>query len=125
GGPPVPGQLVARDITKSFAGVDVLDRVSLVVSPGDRVGVVGPNGIGKSTLLRILAGLEPPDSGRVTGSGTRGYLAQEPAPDGRSGGEAVRSALAAVMRADHDFLLLDEPTNNLDFHGIAWLERLL
>jgi len=121
----VPEQLVARDISKSFAGVDVLDRVSLAVSSGDRVGVVGPNGIGKSTLLRTLAGLDAPDSGRVTGSGSRGYLAQEPSPDGRSGGEAARSAIAELMRAEHDFLLLDKPTNNLDFQGIAWLERLL
>jgi len=121
----VPGRLVARDISKSFAGVQVLDRLSLVVSPGDRVGVVGPNGIGKSTLLRILAGVEAPDSGRVTPSGSRGHLPQEPDVAGRSGGEAARAALAALMRAEHDFLLLDEPTNNLDFRGIAWLERFL
>jgi ATPase subunit of ABC transporter with duplicated ATPase domains len=121
----VPGSLVARHISKSFAAVQVLDRISLVVSPGDRVGVVGPNGIGKSTLLRVLAGLEEPDSGRVLRTGTAGYLAQETAAAGRSGGEAARSALAAVLRSDFDFLLLDEPTNNLDFAGLAWLERLL
>src|ERR1700750_2869182 len=73
---PVPGSLVARDISKSFAAVQVLDRISLVVAPGDRVGVVGPNGIGKSTLLRVLAGLEEPDRGRVVRSGAVGYLPQ-------------------------------------------------
>ena len=47
----------------------MLDRVSLAVSPGDRIGIVGPNGIGKSTLLRVLAGLEQPDAGRIVSSG--------------------------------------------------------
>jgi ATPase subunit of ABC transporter with duplicated ATPase domains len=121
----VPGQLVAREISKSYAAVELLDRISLTVAPGDRIGVIGPNGIGKSTLLRVLAGVEPPDDGRVTSTGTRGYLAQEQASSDRSGGQAARSALATIMRADFDFLLLDEPTNNLDFQGLVWLERFL
>ena len=58
----------------------VLDDVSVVVGPGDRLGVVGPNGVGKSTLLRILAGQEELDGGRVettpAGAGV-GYFAQE------------------------------------------------
>ena len=87
----MPGALVARDVSKSYAAVQVLDRVSLVVSPGDRIGIVGPNGIGKSTLLRVLAGLEAPDRGEVVRTGAVGYLPQEPEP--RSG-ETVRGYLA-------------------------------
>jgi ATPase subunit of ABC transporter with duplicated ATPase domains len=87
----MPGSLVARDISKSFAAVQVLDRVSLVVAPGDRVGIIGPNGIGKSTLLRVLAGLEEPDRGRVVRAGAVGYLPQE--PEARPG-ETVRGYLA-------------------------------
>jgi ATPase subunit of ABC transporter with duplicated ATPase domains len=87
----MPGSLSARDISKSYAAVQVLDHVSLVVSPGDRVGIVGPNGIGKSTLLRVLAGLEQPDAGRVIRSGAVGYLPQE--PEARPG-ESVRDYLA-------------------------------
>jgi ATPase subunit of ABC transporter with duplicated ATPase domains len=87
----MPGSLAARDISKSFAAVQVLDRVSLVVSPGDRIGIVGPNGIGKSTLLRVLAGLEQPDAGQVVSSGAVGYLPQE--PETRPG-ESVRDYLA-------------------------------
>ena len=120
----MPG-LSARDISKSYAAVQVLDRVSLVVSPGDRIGIVGPNGVGKSTLLRVLAGLEEPDSGRIVRSGAVAYLAQEPPVDGVSGGEAARRALGEVLRAEPDVLLLDEPTNNLDFDGLRWLERSL
>ena len=85
------GSLAARAISKSYAAVQVLDRVSLVVSPGDRVGIVGPNGIGKSTLLRVLAGLEEPDFGDVVRSGEVGYLPQEPEP---RQGETVRDYLA-------------------------------
>ncbi|MFL5926440.1 MAG: ABC-F family ATP-binding cassette domain-containing protein [Gaiellaceae bacterium] len=85
------GSLAARDISKTYAALRVLDHVSLVVSPGDRVGVVGPNGIGKSTLLRVLAGLEEPDSGRVVRRGMVGYLPQE--PEARPG-ESVRDYLA-------------------------------
>ena len=71
--------------------MQVLDRVSLVVSPGDRIGIVGPNGIGKSTLLRVLAGLEEPDGGELVRSGAVGYLPQE--PEARPG-ETVRGYLA-------------------------------
>src|SRR5476651_2619398 len=90
GGPSVLGTLAAREISKSFGAVQVLDRVSLAVEPGDRVGIVGPNGIGKSTLLRLLAGLEPPDAGRVVRAGAVGYLPQE--PEARPG-ESVRDYL--------------------------------
>jgi ATPase subunit of ABC transporter with duplicated ATPase domains len=88
---PVPGSLAARDISKSFAARQVLDRVSLVVSPGDRIGIVGPNGIGKSTLLKVLAGLEAPDAGQLTVSGAVGYLPQEHEP---VAGETVLGYLA-------------------------------
>src|SRR5436305_7973427 len=87
----MPGSLVARDIAKSFAAVQVLDDISLVVAPGDRVGIVGPNGIGKSTLLRLLAGLEEPDAGSISRVGRAGYLPQE--PEARAG-ETVRGYLA-------------------------------
>src|SRR6185437_7342036 len=61
-----------------YAAVQVLGRASLTVAPGDRIGIVGPNGIGKSTLLRVLAGVEEPDRGTIVRSGPVGYLPQEP-----------------------------------------------
>ena len=197
----MPGSLHAHDISKSYAARAVLEHTSLLVSPGDRIGVVGPNGIGKSTLLRLLGGLEQPDAGRIARSGTVGYLPQEvetrpgetvlahlarrtgvgaaehevdalaarlraePGLAGAytdaldrflalggedfaarargtladlglrgrndaslsslSGGEAARVSLAAILLARFDFFLLDEPTNNLDFDGLARLERFL
>jgi ATPase subunit of ABC transporter with duplicated ATPase domains len=123
------GSLVAAGVSKSYGAEVVLADVDLVVPPRARVGLVGPNGAGKSTLLRLLAGLEEPDDGRIRRTPPSlavGYLAQERDGNGaRSGGEETRAALTAVLRGGFDVLLLDEPTNDLDFPGLAWLERSL
>jgi len=68
---------------KSYDGKVVLDDVTLGFLPGAKIGVVGPNGTGKSTLLRLMAGLEQPSNGEVVFAPacTRGILAQEPALD--------------------------------------------
>src|SRR5512133_941836 len=122
------GMLVARTIGKSYGETVVLAGLSLAVTPSSRIGVVGPNGIGKATLLRVLAGLEEPDGGRVTQEPAGlevAYLAQERSVDGLSGGEAARRNLEAILRADADVLLLDEPTNDLDFAALELLERFV
>ncbi|MEG1430326.1 MAG: ABC-F family ATP-binding cassette domain-containing protein [Oscillospiraceae bacterium] len=58
--------LSAENITKSYGARTLLDGVSLYLDRGQRVGVVGVNGTGKSTLLRILAGADEPDGGTVS-----------------------------------------------------------
>jgi ATPase subunit of ABC transporter with duplicated ATPase domains len=86
--------LVARDLTHDRGGRTVLDRVSLTVGPESRIGVVGPNGVGKSTLLQLLAGAVVPDEGRIgldPPQATVGYLAQE---HQAVAGETVRALLA-------------------------------
>ena len=126
--PRARGVLAARSISKSFGDTVVLDGLSLTVSPRDRIGVLGPNGIGKSTLLRLLAGLEQPDAGTVSREPATmvvTYLAQESHVPGLSGGEAAREQLQAILTTDADVLLLDEPTNDLDFAGLELLERFL
>jgi ATP-binding cassette subfamily F protein 3 len=71
--------LSAAGLTKHFGAQDVFGDVSLQITHGERTGLVGPNGVGKTTLLRILAGLDQPSSGQVyRAKGLRiGYLAQE------------------------------------------------
>ena len=122
------GTLLARNIAKSYGDTVVLHRLSLTVPPSGRVGVVGPNGIGKSTLLRVLAGLEEPDSGTIKREPpdlSVAYLAQQLDMAGLSGGEAARRKLEAILTADAEVLLLDEPTNDLDFAALQSLEHFV
>jgi ABC-type nitrate/sulfonate/bicarbonate transport system ATPase subunit len=58
-------KLVIEGITKAFGALPVLDGVEFAVAPGEFVALVGPSGCGKSTLFDVVAGLEPPDAGRV------------------------------------------------------------
>jgi ATPase subunit of ABC transporter with duplicated ATPase domains len=77
----VSATVVAAAVTVVRGSSLVLSDVSLTVAPGARIGVVGPNGVGKSTLLATLAGELEPDSGSVTRSprtATVGLLPQEP-----------------------------------------------
>jgi ATPase subunit of ABC transporter with duplicated ATPase domains len=77
----VSGTLTARGLRVSHGAVTVLDGVDLIVAPGHRTGIVGPNGVGKSTLLRLLAGEQVPEDGTVTRSPattTVVHLRQEP-----------------------------------------------
>jgi ATP-binding cassette subfamily F protein uup len=59
-----------ESVSKSFDIRALLDGVSLGVNAGDRIGVVGRNGGGKSTLIKVMAGIETPDSGRVSKAGS-------------------------------------------------------
>lgn len=74
-----PQVLHVSELSKSFGGQDILSRVSFAVSPGEKVALVGRNGCGKTTLLRILCGEESKDSGTVAfaPSCQLGYLGQE------------------------------------------------
>ncbi len=75
--------LTAHHLSKSFELQTLFENVSFSLNPGERTGLVGPNGCGKTTLMRILVGLEPPTSGNISRDPHLriGYLAQGFEPD--------------------------------------------
>ena len=67
------------NLTVSFGGWDLFKDISFLINPKDRIGLVGKNGAGKSTMLKVLTGEQPPSSGGVSRNGdcTIGYLPQQ------------------------------------------------
>ena len=108
--------LRALDLTKSYDGAPLFEGLSLTLNSGDRAGLVGPNGTGKSTLLKLLAGREHADRGSIFAAASVGYLPQE-APESTIGAllhDALGEAGAALKE-------LQEP-GDLDSYAHA-LER--
>ncbi len=114
----VPVNLVnLESVDKSFGVAPLLSGVSLGVASGERIGVVGLNGGGKTTLLEVLAGVEPPDAGRVSRMGglrmavvtQRGVL-----PPGSTVGQVV---LAPLGVAEHEWA--GDPRIRSVLHGIG------
>ncbi|MFF0478453.1 ABC-F family ATP-binding cassette domain-containing protein [Streptomyces sp. NPDC004284] len=97
--------LLAHDLVRVLGGRRVLDGFSLTASPGHRIGLIGENGVGKSTLLRVLAGVDEPDAGSVTRPGDLGFLHQEMPFDA---GSTIASVLDEALReAREDLAELD------------------
>ena len=110
-GRPSPERVITvTDLAKAYDGRTVIDGLSIDLNRGDRVALVGPNGVGKSTLMRMIAGLEQPDAGTIElgQNVTVGYYAQDQAqtldesrngPRGDAGARPERLGRGAGPRA--------------------------
>jgi len=96
--------LTARGVSVSYGALLVLHDATLSVAAGDRTAVVGPNGVGKSTLLRALAGELTPDAGTITAAGNVGYLPQERDRQGEETAMAYLSRRTGVAAAERAML---------------------
>jgi ATPase subunit of ABC transporter with duplicated ATPase domains len=103
----------------------LFDRLDLRIDR-EHVALVGRNGVGKSTLLAVLAGIAEPDTGRVIARGQRHFIAQaDERSQPLSHGELRRAALHNARDSGAQILLLDEPSEHLDEGAVAWLRAWL
>ena len=108
--------LVANNITKSFGIRNLFDDISLGIHEKDRIGLIGINGTGKSTLLRILVGMEHPDQGSVVmGNGLKiAYLPQTPEFDSN---KTVLENILQGQKAETEY-------RNIEGEAISMLRNL-
>lgn len=98
-------------LTVSFGGFDLFKKISFLVTPKDRIGLVGKNGAGKSTLLKIIAGVQEATSGNVVmpKSSTIGYLPQQmKLTDGRTVREEALTAFESIRSLEREIAQMNE-----------------
>src|SRR5689334_5448740 len=99
--------LSCSQLARGFNEGPLFEDLGFELYAGERVGLVGPNGVGKTTLLRLLAGLDQPDTGQVRlHAGARvALLRQQPVFEaGRTLFDEARSALDELVRAHDDLI---------------------
>ncbi len=119
------GLLLVNDVAKHFGAQEVLRGATLQIDPGEKVGLVGRNGGGKSTLLRLIEGLERPDRGSITlRKGAR--LGHAPQAPFFAAGESARAYVTAGMALAREALHESEALADRMEHasGVS-LERLI
>ena len=112
-----------HNVRKALGDKVVLDNITLSFYPGAKIGVVGPNGTGKSTLLKLMAGLEKPNNGdaNLAKDASVGILLQEPPlTEGKTVLENVEEAVADIkgLQAKMDELGMAMAEPNADFDAL-------
>lgn len=104
--------LTVENITKAYGERKLFDNAGFYLQEGEKAGIIGINGTGKSTLLRMIAGLEEPDEGRIIKANHAiiSYLPQNPVFDGEESviGAVTKWAAQARMQKAHQDLTQDE-----------------
>src|SRR5262250_3507733 len=109
--------LVAHGLTISRGGRRLVSDLDLVVTPGTRVGLIGPNGGGKTTLLEVLAGVESPDAGEIERADELRIMRFEQERGGLDPAQSLRRALAPEGDA--------VTWQGRSVHVAAWAKRFL
>ena len=120
--------ITGSNVSKSFGAFDVFSELNFSVARGDKVALVGVNGCGKTTLLRIIAGIDEPNIGgevRFARGTSRGYLAQTAEEsDERTVWQHAQSALTdlhalqeRMTKLEHEMALPNAPAALLDKYG--------
>ncbi len=118
--------LQAKNLIITVEERTLLEIDILEIFEGDRIGLVGKNGTGKTTLLHTLAGKLTSEHGTITHYGTVHLLPQLKEADGyKSGGEITQGYIQRAFSNQSSILLADEPTTHLDTNHIEWVENTL
>lgn len=117
-----------KSVSLTFSGKTCFEHFSATIHAGDRIGIIGRNGSGKSSLLKLLLGQFEPSSGEINMPGDLcvGYVEQQIHElDSFSGAERFNQRLTKAMSLYPDVLVLDEPTNHLDKQNRQSLFKML
>ncbi|GAA0307274.1 pleuromutilin/lincosamide/streptogramin A transport system ATP-binding/permease protein [Gracilibacillus halotolerans] len=118
--------LQARDLIITVGARHLVENVSFEIHHGDRIGLIGKNGTGKSTLINVLIGNIPIEKGEITRSGIIEYVPQLKEQDAeKSGGEVTQQYIQRAFAKQAGLLIADEPTTHLDTNHIEWVEDTL
>ncbi|MEM9514345.1 MAG: ATP-binding cassette domain-containing protein [Actinomycetota bacterium] len=100
--------LQAQNISIEVGGRLLLERVSFAVAPRDKVGIVGRNGAGKTSLFTVLGGAAEPTTGRVVRTGGFGYLPQDPRIDEALAGRTCVTHVLSGRGIDEELVRIEK-----------------
>lgn len=115
--------LQVRDLTKSYGATTILAGITFILNDSEHVGLIGPNGVGKTTLLRCILGLEQLDTGVIVRAPTKlviGYLSQAlNLPDNITIGDYLAAAQAEYVAAEQALQQAAEALAHTSDHDVA------